>query len=134
MKIADPDSLPPTDPKTLAILILILIGLMIATAKVALYPSPPSAWSKLHEPQAVSVADANKLLSDSGAYIENIKPVADITTETWNYKHRTGMWTLRLLFKKTPKGDVIQSFHVRCDITHFPSLTRTWDYPVGSKS
>ncbi|WP_395746535.1 hypothetical protein [Prosthecobacter sp.] len=132
MKKADPDSLPRTDPKILAVLIVILIGLMIATFKAALYPSPPSSWSRLHEPQAISVADANKLLSDSGAYIDSIKPAADLTTETWNFKHRTGHWTILVCFKKTPKGDVIQSVHIRCEISHFPSLTRTWDYPPGT--
>jgi hypothetical protein len=132
MKKAVPDSVPPTNPKILAVLILILICLMIATGKAAFYPGQPSAWARLHEPQSISVADANKLLSDSGAYIESIKPAADITTETWNMKHRTGTWAIIVIFKKGPKGDVIQSVHMRCEISHFPSCTRTWDYPPGT--
>jgi hypothetical protein len=134
MKIADPDSLPPTSPKTMAVLILILICLIIATAKAAFAPGQPAAWSRLHAPAAISVADANKLLSDSGAVIENIKPSADITTETWNMQHRTGRWTILVRFAKTPKGDVIQSVQIRCEISHLPSFTRTWDYPEPTAS
>ncbi len=131
MNKADPDYQPaPSSPKTMAILILILIGLMVATFRAALYPAPPAAWARLHDPSAISVADANKLLSDSGAYIDSIKPTTDLTTETWGLKHRTGTWTLLVRFKKTPKADVIQSVQIRCDISHLPSLTRTWDYPA----
>ena len=132
MKLADPDSLPPTSPKTMAVLILILICLMAATFKAAFYPSPPSSWKSLQDPHAQSVADTNTLLSKSGAVIESIKPAADITTETWGMKHRTGTWTILVCFKKTPKGDAVQSIHIRCEISHFPAFTRTWDYPPGT--
>lgn len=131
-KTADPDSLPPTSPKTMAVLIVILLGLMAATFKVALYPSPPAAWARLHEPATLSVADANKLLSDSGAVIESIKSADSITTETWNMRHRTGQWTILVCFSKTPKGDVIQSVHIRNEISRLPTFTRTWDFPPGS--
>ena len=134
MKIADPDSLPPTSPKTMAVLIIILICLMAATFKAALYPSPPSAWKSLHDPQAQSVADTNTLLSKSGAVIENIKTTDAITTETWNLRHRTGTWTVLVRFAKTPKGDVVQSIQIRSEISHLPAFNRTWDYPAVAPS
>ena len=82
MKLADPDSLPPTSPKTMAALILILIGLMVATVKTALYPSPPAAWDRLRETGTLSLTDANTLLTSSGAHIESIKAGDPITTES----------------------------------------------------
>lgn len=134
MKKADPDSLPPTSPRTMAVLILILIALMVATFKAALYPSPPAAWQPLQDPQARSVADTNTLLSKSGAVIESIKTTADITTETWTMRHRTGTWTVLVRFAKTPKGDAVQSIHIRSEISHLPAFTRTWDYPPGTSA
>lgn len=131
MKLADPDSLPPTSPKTMAVLILILICLMAATFKAALYPSQPSAWKSLQNPQAQSVADTNTLLSKSGAIIENIKTTDAVTTETWNLRHRTGTWTVLVRFAKTPKGDVVQSIQIRSEISHLPAFTRTWDYTAA---
>lgn len=129
MKLADPDSLPPTSPRTMAVLILILIGLMVATVKMALYPSPPAAWDRLHETGTLSQAEANTLLSGSGAHIESIKAGDPVTTETWYKNHRTGTWTVLIRFAKTPKGDTVQSVHIRSDISHLPYFTRTWDYP-----
>jgi len=134
MKLADPDSLPPTSPKTMAVLILILLGLMVATFKAALYPTQPAAWKSLQDPQAQSVADTNTLLSKSGAIIESIKTTDAITTETWNLRHRTGQWTIIVRFAKTPKGDVVQSIQIRSEISHLPTFTRTWDYPPGTDS
>ncbi|MHB1082461.1 MAG: hypothetical protein ACYC67_23925 [Prosthecobacter sp.] len=134
MKIADPDSLPPTSPKTMAVLIIILLCLMAATFKAALYPSQPAAWKSLQNPQAQSVADTNTLLSKSGAVIENIKTTDAITTETWNLRHRTGTWTVIVRFAKTPKGDVVQSIQIRSEISHLPAFTRTWDYPAADSS
>ncbi|MBN8420030.1 MAG: hypothetical protein J0L73_14025 [Verrucomicrobia bacterium] len=129
MKLADPDSLPPTSPRTMAVLILILIGLMAATFKAALYPSPPAAWQPLQDPHAHSLADTNTVLSKSGAVIESIKPSGDITTETWNMRHRTGNWTVLVRFAKTPQGDAVRSIQIRSEISHLPAFTRTWDYP-----
>ena len=129
MKLADPDTLPPTSPKTMAVLILILICLMAATIKAALYPAQPAAWTPLHVPHAQSVADTNTLLSKSGAIIEGIRTSANITTETWNLRHRTGQWSILVRLSKTPTGDVVQSIRIRCEISHLPSFTRTWDYP-----
>jgi hypothetical protein len=129
MKLADPDSLPPTSPKTMAVLILILIGLMVATVKTALYPSPPAAWDRLREIGTLSLTDANTLLTSSGAHIESIKAGDPITTETWYKNHHTGTWTILIRFTKTPKGDVVQSVLIRNDISHLPYFTRTWDYP-----
>lgn len=134
MKLADPDSLPPTSPKTMAVLILILICLMVATFKAALYPSQPSAWKSLQNPQAQSVADTNTLLSKSGAIIENIKTTDAVTTETWNLRHRTGTWIVLVRFAKTPKGDVVQSVQIRSEISHLPAFNRTWDYPAADSS
>lgn len=132
MKKADPDSLPPTSPRTMAVLIIILLCLMAATFKAALYPSPPSAWKSLQDPHAQSVADTNTLLSKSGAIIESIKTTDAVTTETWNLRHRTGTWTVLVRFAKTPKGDVVQSIQIRSEISHLPAFTRTWDYPPGT--
>ncbi len=129
MKKADPDSLPPTSPKTMAVLILILIGLIIATAKASLYPSQPASWERLHTPHANSLADTNRILTESGAIIEAFKASQSTTTETWNMKHRTGNWTILVRYSKSPAGDAVQSIQIRREISHLPSFTTTWDYP-----
>lgn len=134
MKIADPDSLPPTSPKTMVVLILILVGLIIATAKAALYPAQPATWAPLHNPGATSLADTNTLLTKSGAVIESIKASPDLTTETWTLRHRTGIWTVLVRYSKTPQGDVVRSVQIHSEISHLPSFTRTWNYPPSDSS
>ena len=132
MKLAAPDSLPPTSPRTMAVLILILLGLMVATVKTALYPSPPAAWDRLHETRTLSQTEATTLLSSTGAHIESIKAGDPVTTQTWYKNHRTGTWTILIRSTKTPKGLAVQSVHIRSDISHLPYFTRTWDYPATS--
>ncbi|MDI1313269.1 hypothetical protein [Prosthecobacter sp.] len=134
MKKADPDSLPPTSAKTMALLVLLLIGLIIATAKASLYPSQPATWEQLHNPRANSLADTNRILTESGAIIEAFKASQATSTETWNMKHRTGTWTILVRYTKSPAGDAVQSIQIRREISHLPSFTRTWDYPEPSAS
>lgn len=126
---ADADKLPRTSPRTLAILILVLIGLIAANIRAYFYPSEPGAWARIHDPSTLSVAEANRILSESGAFIDSIKTTDNITTETWAYKNRSGTWTIIVRFAKKPTGDTITSVQIRSDINHFPSFTRTWDYP-----
>lgn len=127
---ADSDEkLPPTPPAVMAVLILILLGLMAATFKYTFYPVMPAAWSKIHETPAMPMADVNKTLSDAGAIIDFIKAVPGGSVETWKKPHRTGTWQITVNLKNTPAGVVYASEQVRCDITHFPSFTRIWDYP-----
>jgi hypothetical protein len=132
MKAAETNSAPPiprTSPVVLAVLILVLIGLVCATVKMTFYPSQPAALDRLHDPKGLSVADANELLSKSGAILDSVKAGVDTTTETWTYKHRTGSWGILVHFSKTAAGDVIDHVQMRCDVSNFPSFTRTWDYP-----
>ena len=127
---ADSDEkLPPTPPAVMAVLVLILLGLMAATFKYTFYPVLPAAWSKIHETPAMPMADVNKILSDSGGIIDSIKAVPGGSIETWKKPHRTGTWQITVNLKNSPAGVVYASEQVRCDITHFPSFTRTWDYP-----
>ena len=126
----DPDEkVPPTPPAVMAILILVLIGLMIATGRAALYPPMPPTWKTIHETPAMPMAEVNRILSESGAIIDSVKAKPDGSIETWNLKHRTGTWKITVDLKKTPEGVVYSSETVRCDISNLPSFTRTWEYP-----
>ena len=77
------------------------------------------------------MAEVNRILSESGAIIDSVKAKPDGSVETWNLKHRTGSWKIIVNLKKTPEGVVYDSETVTCDISHLPSFTRTWEYPVG---
>ena len=125
------EKIPPTPPGVLAILIVILIGLMIATGYACFYPSVPSSWKTIHETPNLPMAQVNDILSKSGASVDSIKQVPDGTLETWQFKHRTGTWTIEVKLKKTPTGVVYSSEKVSCYITNFPSFTRTWEYPAA---
>ncbi|OYW74400.1 MAG: hypothetical protein B7Z37_18045 [Verrucomicrobia bacterium 12-59-8] len=127
---ADSDEkIPPTPPAVMAVLIVVLLCLMGATFKYTFYPNPPPAWSKIHDTPAMPMADVNKILSESGAVIDTIKAVPGGSVETWQKSHRTGTWQIIVNLKQTPAGAVYASEQVRCDISNFPSFTRTWEYP-----
>ena len=126
---ADTDKLPPTSPKVMSVLIVLLLILVFATGKATFYPKPPVLWSSIHEKPNLPIDDVNRILLESHALLGSVKTEEGGASETWQLNHRTGTWSLQVNFKKTPEGLVYDSEQVRCDISNFPSFTRTWDYP-----
>jgi hypothetical protein len=126
--------IPRTSPWVLAILIVLLLGLVGATVKMALYPSPPAAWKSIHEKPNLPVEEVNRLLVESGARIAPVKMKGAGGTETWELARRLGLWSIVVNFKKTPAGLVYGSEVVKWEVANFPSLTRTWEFPVKDKT
>ncbi len=114
----------------MGVLVVLLLGLVAVTVKMAVYPAPPKGWMSLHEKADLPMEEVNRVLTESGARIAPVKMMESGSVETWELPNRVGMWTMVVTLKKTPAGMVYAGDEVRYEIERVPSLTRRWESGV----